>query len=324
MNKSKAGGSQNSRKTGTAGKTRGGAKTASRSPQTRTASAGSKPGSKPKPGGKPVAEKSTGTKNVTDRDKRKYIDFKQKVKKGDPMPKFSDDAIRLNKYLSNAGVCSRREADMFIANGLVSVNGKVVTEMGYRVSLTDIVKYGDESVRPATRRYVLLNKPKGFITAFEDPMGRKTVMSLVKKACKEQLYPVGRMEKESTGLFFFTNDGDMMKKLTHPQNKAKKIYHLELDKPVAKEDIEKLLAGIDLEDGRTVFDSVEIVKGNPREVGVEVTSGKNSVARRAFEAMGYAVGKMDRVMFAGLTKKDLPRGNYRHLSESEINFLKMS
>jgi 23S rRNA pseudouridine2605 synthase len=322
MNKSKAGGSQNSRKTGGAGKTRGGAKAIARNAQTRTASAGSKPGSKPKPGG--IQAPKTPAKNVSDRDKRKYIDFKLKVKKGDPMPKFSDDAIRLNKYLSNSGVCSRREADMFIANGLVSVNGKVVTEMGYRVSLTDTIKYGDDSVRPATKRYVLLNKPKGFITAFDDAMGRKTVMSLVKKACKEQLYPVGRMEKEATGLFFFTNDGDMMKKLTHPQYKAKKIYHLELDKPVSLEDIEKLKSGIDLEDGRTFFDTVEIVKGNPREIGVEVTSGKNSVARRAFEALGYSVGKVDRVMFAGLTKKDLPRGNFRHLSESEINYLKMS
>lgn len=319
MNKGRSGGPKNSRKTGTAGKTtRGGAKAPSRTAQPRTASAGSKPGSKPK------ERPADASKKVSERDKRKYIDFKQKVKKGDPMPKFSDDAIRLNKYLSNAGVCSRREADMFIANGLVSVNGTVVTEMGYRVSLTDVIKYGDESVRPATRRYVLLNKPKGFITAFDDAMGRKTVMSLVKKACKEQLYPVGRMEKDATGLFFFTNDGDMMKKLTHPQYKAKKIYHLELDKPVKREDIEKLLAGIDLEDGKIFFDNIEYVKNNPREVGVEVTSGKNSVARRAFESLGYAVGKVDRVLFAGLSKKDLPRGNYRHLTESEINFLKMS
>lgn len=319
MNKGTRGGSQNSRKTGPAGKTkRGGTKPASRTTQPRTASAGSKPGSKPK------ERPADAPKKVTDRDKRKYIDFKQKVKKGDPMPKFSDDAIRLNKYLSNAGVCSRREADMYIANGLVSVNGVVVTEMGYRVSLTDVIKYGDESVRPATRRYVLLNKPKGFITAFDDALGRKTVMSLVKKACKEQLYPVGRMEKEATGLFFFTNDGDMMKKLIHPQYKAKKLYHLELDKPVKREDIEKLLAGIDLEDGKVFFDNIEYVKDNAREVGVELTSGKNSVARRAFESLGYAVGKVDRVQYAGLSKKDLPRGNFRHLTESEVNFLKMS
>ncbi len=325
MNKGKTGASRNSNKTGGAGKTTRTTKNASASPK-RTASAGSKPGSKPKTGGKQTStkEKRTENKAVSDRDKRKYIDYKQKLKKGDPMPKFSDDSIRLNKYLSNAGVCSRREADLFIANGIVSVNGVVVTEMGYRVKLTDVVKYGDESVSPATKRYVLLNKPKGFITAFEDALGRKTVMSLVKKACKEQVYPVGRMEKEATGLFLFTNDGDMMKKLIHPQYKARKIYHLEVDKPVTREDIEKLKGGIDLEDGKTFFDNIEYVKENPREVGVELTSGKNSVARRAFESLGYNVHKVDRVMFAGLTKKDLPRGNFRHLSESEINYLKMS
>jgi len=322
MNKGRGG---NSGKPGSAGKiTRTSRGTSNAT--TRTASAGSKPGSKPKSGGSKPTSKNEhpNKKNVTDRDKRKYIDYKQKVKKGDPMPKFSDDSIRLNKYLSNAGVCSRREADVFIANGIVSVNGEIVTEMGYRVKLTDIVKYGDESVSPATKRYVLLNKPKGFITAFDDALGRKTVMSLVKKACKEQLYPVGRMEKEATGLFFFTNDGDMMKKLIHPQYKAKKMYHIEIDKPMAKEDIEKMISGIDLEDGRTFFDKIEYVKGNARELGIELTSGKNSVARRALESLGYKVHRVDRVQYAGLSKKDLPRGNFRHLSESEINFLKMS
>ncbi len=322
MNKGRGG---NSGKPGSAGKiTRTSRGTSNAT--TRTASAGSKPGSKPKSGGSKLTSKNEhpNKKNVTDRDKRKYIDYKQKVKKGDPMPKFSDDSIRLNKYLSNAGVCSRREADVFIANGIVSVNGEIVTEMGYRVKLTDIVKYGDESVSPATKRYVLLNKPKGFITAFDDALGRKTVMSLVKKACKEQLYPVGRMEKEATGLFFFTNDGDMMKKLIHPQYKAKKMYHIEIDKPMSKEDIEKMISGIDLEDGRTFFDKIEYVKGNARELGIELTSGKNSVARRALESLGYKVHRVDRVQYAGLSKKDLPRGNFRHLSESEINFLKMS
>ena len=322
MNKGRGG---NSGKPGSAGKTTRTSRGTSKA-TTRTASAGSKPGSKPKSGGSTPTSKNEhpNKKNVTDRDKRKYIDYKQKVKKGDPMPKFSDDSIRLNKYLSNAGVCSRREADVFIANGIVSVNGEIVTEMGYRVKLTDIVKYGDESVSPATKRYVLLNKPKGFITAFDDALGRKTVMSLVKKACKEQLYPVGRMEKEATGLFFFTNDGDMMKKLIHPQYKAKKIYHIEIDKPMSKEDTEKMIGGIDLEDGRTFFDKIEYVKGNARELGIELTSGKNSVARRALESLGYKVHRADRVQYAGLSKKDLPRGNFRHLSESEINFLKMS
>lgn len=307
MNKKRGGGDKPSRKTGSAGKT----KTTTR-PKTAGAQSRSAAGQEP--------EKKT----VTARDKRKYIDFKQKQKKGDPMPKFDEDGIRLNKYLSNAGICSRREADVFIANGIVSVNGVIITEMGHKVKNSDIVKYGDDSVRSATKRYVILNKPKGFITAMDDALGRKTVMSLVKKATKEQLYPVGRMEKEATGLMFFTNDGDMMKKLTHPQYKAKKIYHLELDKPVKKEDLEKLTSGIDLEDGKTFFDHAEYVKDNSREIGVELTSGKNSVARRAMESMGYVVLKVDRVQYAGLTKKDLPRGHYRVLSEKEVNFLKMS
>jgi 23S rRNA pseudouridine2605 synthase len=307
MNKKRGGGEKPSRKTGAAGKTK---------TTTRPKTAGAKSRS--------AAGQDAEKKIVTARDKRKYIDFKQKQKKGDPMPKFDEDGIRLNKYLSNAGVCSRREADVFIANGIVSVNGVIITEMGHKVMNTDIVKYGDDAVRSATKRYVILNKPKGFITALDDAQGRKTVMSLVKKATKEQLYPVGRMEKESTGLMFFTNDGDMMKKLTHPQYKAKKIYHLELDKPVKKEDLEKLTSGIDLEDGKTFFDKAEYVKDNSREIGLELTSGKNSVARRAMESLGYAVIKVDRVQYAGLTKKDLPRGHYRLLSEKEVNFLKMS
>lgn len=308
MNKKQGGGEKPSRKSGDAGKTK-------KTTRPKTAGAQSR---------KAAGQETTDAKSVSARDKRKYIDFKQKQKKGDPMPKFDEDGIRLNKYLSNAGICSRREADVFIANGIVSVNGIIITEMGHKVLNTDVVKYGDDAVRSATKRYVLLNKPKGFITALDDAQGRKTVMSLVKKATKEQLYPVGRMEKEATGLLFFTNDGDMMKKLTHPQYKAKKIYHLELDKPVRKEDLEKLMSGIDLEDGKTFFDKAEYVKDNSREIGVELTTGKNSVARRAMESMGYVVIKVDRVQYAGLTKKDLPRGHYRVLNEKEVNFLKMS
>jgi 23S rRNA pseudouridine2605 synthase len=308
MNKKRGGGEKPTRKTGSAGRTNTTTRPKTAGAQSRSA----------------AGQEGTEKKTVTARDKRKYIDFKQKQKKGDPMPKFDEDGIRLNKYLSNAGICSRREADVFIANGIVSVNGEIITEMGHKVMNSDIVKYGDDSVRSAIKRYVILNKPKGFITALDDAQGRKTVMSLVKKATKEQLYPVGRMEKESTGLMFFTNDGDMMKKLTHPQYKAKKIYHLELDKSVKKEDLERLTSGIDLEDGKTYFDKAEYVKDNSREIGVELTSGKNSVARRALESMGYVVVKVDRVQYAGLTKKDLPRGHYRVLSEKEVNFLKMS
>lgn len=264
-------------------------------------------------------------KSVTAKQKRKYIDFKQKTKKGDPMPKFNDDAIRLNKYLSNAGVASRREADVLIQTGVVTVNGKVVTEMGHRVKSTDKIQFNGETINAETKRYVLLNKPKGFITNIDDPLGRKTVMGLVAKACKERVYPVGRLERETTGLLLLTNDGDMAKKLTHPRFKAKKLYQVELNKPVNADDLKKLLSGIDLEDGRTFFTQAEYVKnGTSRQVGVELISGKNRVVRRAFEALGYVVVKLDRVQFAGLTKKDLPRGMFRHLTENEVNFLKMA
>ena len=284
-------------------------------------------------GRKPVATKRASTdkkaptdkKTVTDRDKRKYIDFKIKVKKGDPLPSFNEDQVRLNKYLSNAGICSRREADVLIQTGVVSVNGTIITELGYKIAPEDIVQYDGETINAEIKRYVLLNKPKGFITTMDDPRGRKTVMSLVKKACRERIYPVGRLDRETTGLLLFTNDGDMAKKLTHPRYQAKKIYHVELNKPVTKEDMERLLRGVDLEDGKTRVDEVSYIEnGNSTEVGVEIHSGKNRIVRRLFEAMGYVVVKLDRVQFAGLTKKDLPRGYYRHLTEQEVSFLKMT
>jgi 23S rRNA pseudouridine2605 synthase len=274
------------------------------------------------------AKKSTaqpGEKEVSARDKRKYIDFKEKVKKGDPLPSFNEDEIRLNKYLSNAGICSRREADVLIQTGVVSINGEIVTELGYKIKPGDVVRYDGETINAETKRYVLLNKPKGFITTMDDPLGRKTVMGLVRKACRERVYPVGRLDRDTTGLLLFTNDGDMAKKLTHPQHRALKIYHVELNKPVSREHLQQLLKGVDLEDGRTNFDAAEYVKeGNSREVGVELHSGKNRIVRRMFESLGYDVVKLDRVQFAGLTKKDLPRGMYRHLTEKEVSFLKMS
>jgi 23S rRNA pseudouridine2605 synthase len=264
-------------------------------------------------------------KEVSARDKRKYIDFKDKVKKGDPLPSFNEDEVRLNKYLANAGICSRREADVLIETGVVTINGQVVTELGYKIKPGDTVQYDGETINAEKKRYVLLNKPKGFITTMDDPFGRKTVMTLVNKACRERIYPVGRLDRETTGLLLFTNDGDMAKKLTHPRHRAAKIYHAELNKPVKREDLEKLLVGLDLEDGKTNFDVAEFVKdGNSREVGVELHSGKNRIVRRMFEALEYEVVKLDRVQFAGLTKKDLPRGMFRHLSEKEVAFLKMS
>ena len=275
---------------------------------------------------KPSAKGTTVTKKtVTDRDKRKYIDFKIKVKKGDPLPSFREDNIRLNKYISNAGVCSRREADVLIQTGVVSVNGKIVTELGYKIQPSDVIQYDGETINAEKKRYVLLNKPKGFITTMDDPRGRKTVMTLVSKACRERIYPVGRLDRETTGLLLFTNDGDMAKKLTHPRYQARKLYHVELHKPVSREDLEKLLKGVDLEDGKTRVDKAEYVDdASSREIGVELHSGKNRIVRRLFEALGYNVVKLDRVQFSGLTKKDLPRGMFRHLTEQEVAFLKMT
>ena len=262
---------------------------------------------------------------VSARDKRKYIDYKIKMKKGDPLPTFNEDAVRLNKFLSNAGVCSRREADVLIQTGVVSVNGQIVTELGYKIKQTDVVQYDGETINAETKRYVLLNKPKGYITTIEDPRGRKTVMSLVKKACREVIYPVGKLERESTGLLLFTNDGDLFKKLNHPRYQARKLYHVEVNKPVSREDLERLMRGVDLEDGRSRAEEASFVDGaSNHEIGIEIRSGKSQVVKRMLEAVGYQVLKLDRVMFAGLTKKDLPRGYYRHLTEQEVAFLKMS
>ena len=274
---------------------------------------------------KSKSETSPDTKEVTARDKRKYIDYKIKVKKGDPLPSFNEDAIRLNKFLANAGICSRREADVLIATGVVSINGVTITELGYKIKPTDSVQYDGETINAEKKRYVLLNKPKGFITTMDDPRGRKTVMTLVSKACKERIYPIGRLDRETTGLLLFTNDGDMAKKLTHPRYQSKKIYHVELNKSVNKADFEKLLKGVDLEDGRSKVDQVSFVSdASSKEVGVELQSGKNRIVRRLFESLGYEVVKLDRVQFSSLTKKDLPRGMYRHLTEQEVAFLKMS
>lgn len=264
-------------------------------------------------------------KEVKPRDKRKYIDFKIKVKKGDPLPSFNDEAIRLNKYLSNAGICSRREADVLIQTGVITVNGKIVTELGFKIAPTDVIQCNGETINAEKKRYVLLNKPKGFITTMDDPQGRKTVMTLVRNACRERIYPVGRLDRETTGLLLFTNDGDLAKKLTHPRYQARKIYHVELNKPVKAEDLDKLLRGVDLEDGKSKADKASYVEGgNSREVGIEIHSGKNRIVRRMFESLGYSVVKLDRVVFAGLTKKDLPRGMFRHLSEDEVSFLRMT
>lgn len=290
----------------------------------------SQPGKKQSAGIKRKQTSKSGSFNPnfkqTDKNKQPKPFVVSKTKKGDPLPSFNEEEIRLNKYLSNAGVCSRREADVLIQTGVVSVNGVAITSLGYKVKKGDKVQYDGETINAETKRYVLLNKPKGFITTMDDPLGRKTVMRLVANACKERVYPVGRLDRETTGLLLFTNDGDMAKKLTHPRYQAVKIYHVETDKPVQSSHLELLMSGIELEDGRIYADKAEYVKdsNSSREVGIEIHSGKNRIVRRMFEKLGYQVVKLDRVQFAGLTKKDLPRGYFRHLTEQEVNFLKMT
>ncbi len=236
-----------------------------------------------------------------------------------------EDRIRLNKYIANSGVCSRREADRLIEAGAVQVNGKIVTELGTKISSTDKVMYGDQTISREKPRYILLNKPKGYITTVDDPEKRKTVMALIQGACKERVYPVGRLDRNTTGLLLFTNDGNIAKKLTHPRYGIKKIYHVELDKNLTKTDFSKILDGLKLEDGFIKVDSIEYVGDgkDKKQIGIELHSGKNRVVRRIFESLDYKVIKLDRVYYAGLTKKNIPRGEWRFLDEMEINMLKM-
>ena len=235
---------------------------------------------------------------------------------------LGDGRIRLNRYLSNAGVASRREADDLIQAGVVTVNGKIVTELGTKVGQGDVIHYGGQKLSTEKKRYVLLNKPKDFITTTDDPRDRRTVMALIDDACTERLYPVGRLDRHTTGVLLMTNDGDLAKKLTHPSHGAEKIYHATLDKSLTKADLEKLVAGVELEDGLAVADEASYVaNGSKKEVGLKIHMGRNRVVRRMFAALGYEVVKLDRVVFAGLTKKDLPRGKWRHLSEKEVLFL---
>ena len=234
------------------------------------------------------------------------------------------DGIRLNKYISNSGICSRREADVYIAAGSAAVNGKIITEMGYKVKITDEVRFDGSLISPEKKRYVLLNKPKNFITTMDDDRGRKTVMELVSNASKERIYPVGRLDRNTTGLLLFTNDGEIAKKLTHPKHNIQKLYHASLDKKLSMTDLNKIAEGFMLDDKRVLVDEISyIVNQSKTEVGVKIHSGRNRIVRRIFEHFNYSVVKLDRVVFAGLTKKDLPRGHWRHLSEMEVNNLKM-
>ena len=235
-----------------------------------------------------------------------------------------NEPIRLNKFLANAGVCSRREADEFIQAGVVTVNGEVVTELGTKVMRTDIVKFHDDPVSLEKKVYVLLNKPKDYVTTSDDPQQRKTVMDLVKNACPERIYPVGRLDRNTTGVLLLTNDGDLASKLTHPKYLKKKIYHVYLDRNVTAHDIQQIAEGITLEDGDIKADAIEYADPvDKKQVGIEIHSGKNRIVRRIFESFGYKVLKLDRVQFAGLTKKNLRRGDWRYLTEEEVDRLRM-
>lgn len=235
----------------------------------------------------------------------------------------ASDEVRLNKFLSNAGICSRREADDLIGAGLVSVNNKVVTSMGYKVKPTDVVKYNGTTLKTDKMRYVLLNKPKGFLASMDDPKARKTVFELVGNACNERIYPVGQMERGTTGVLLFTNDADTAKKLTKNTNGAANIYHIVLDKPLSKQQLDKIAAGTELEDGKVKVEEINFTnEKNPRELGMRIHDNKPRVVRRLFAHYGFEVEKLDRVSFAGLTKKRLNRGDYRHLDSKEVGFLK--
>ena len=249
--------------------------------------------------------------------KKKQIEYKEQFV--DP-----NEPIRLNKFLANAGVCSRREADEFITAGVVSVNGEVVTELGTKIKRGDEVKFHDQTVSIERKIYVLLNKPKDTVTTSDDPQARRTVMDLVKGACDERIYPVGRLDRNTTGVLLLTNDGDLASKLTHPKYLKKKIYHVHLDKNLTKADMEQIAAGIQLDDGEIQADAISYTDDFKKdEVGIEIHSGKNRIVRRIFESLGYKVMKLDRVYFAGLTKKGLRRGEWRYLTEQEVNFLRM-
>ena len=248
---------------------------------------------------------------------KKQIEYKEQF--ADP-----NEPIRLNKFLANAGVCSRREADEFIQAGLVTVNGEVVTELGTKILRTDEVKFHDAPVSLEKKVYVLLNKPKDYVTTSDDPQQRKTVMDLVKDVCPERIYPVGRLDRNTTGVLLLTNDGDLASKLTHPKFLKKKVYHVHLDKNLTAHDMDQIREGITLEDGEIKADAVEYADDRDKaQVGIEIHSGKNRIVRRIFESLGYRVTKLDRVQFAGLTKKNLRRGDWRFLTEKEVDMLRM-
>ncbi len=251
--------------------------------------------------------------------------FKSKPKSRQVITYTGDGLIRLNKFISNSGVCSRREADVLITAGVITVNGKIETTLGTKVSKDDTVVYEGQTLTAEKKAYVLLNKPKDFITTLDDPQGRKTVMELVKNAGDFRLFPVGRLDRNTTGLLLLTNDGELTKRLTHPKHGVKKLYHVGLDKPLTRADMATISQGIELEGEKVVPDAISYVgeEVDKTQVGIELHSGQNRVVRRIFESLDYKVIKLDRVLFAGLTKRDLPRGHWRFLNDKEVQFLKM-
>ena len=271
---------------------------------------------------RPSAPKKFYKKPDEQEDKAKSFILKRKLDK--ISKQVEKDTIRLNKYIANSGICSRREADELITQGLVEVNGKVVTEMGYQVQKTDRVVFDGQSITPEKPVYVLLNKPKGYISTTKDEKARKTVMDLVVNASPYRLFPVGRLDRQTTGLILLTNDGHLTKKLTHPSFGVKKIYHVTLDRKLSVEDLRTIADGVRLEEGVAEVDSISYIEGKPKnEVGIEIHIGWNRVVRRIFKKMGYEVEALDRVIFAGLTKKNIKRGHWRILTEMEVNNLKM-
>lgn len=278
---------------------------------------GNKPGGPLKKGNKPGGSfpKPSGKNRPFNKNKRKP---KTNISMAKP-----EDGIRINKFIADAGICSRREADTYIETGCVEINGEVVEQLGTRVMPGDEVKFNGSVIKSEKKVYVLLNKPKDFITTVDDPQNRKTVMMLVKNACRERIYPVGRLDRNTLGVLLFTNDGQLATKLLHPKFKHKKIYHVFLNKSLKVEHKKQIESGFVLDDGFIKADSIEFTNpSNSNEIGIELHSGRNRIVRRIFEHFGYRVEKLDRVYFAGLTKKDLPRGRYRHLTEDEVNLLK--
>ena len=247
--------------------------------------------------------------------KKKQIEYRKKNE-------GQETELRLNRYIAKGGVCSRRDADVLIAAGRVKVNGEVVQQVGVKVKRTDRVEVDDQVITPERKVYLVLNNPKDYVTTVEDPLERRTVMTLIEGACKERVYPIGRLDRQTTGVLLFTNDGDLAKKLTHPKYNQKKIYHVFLDKVVQTGDLEAIRKGIDLEDGFIQADDVRVAEDDRTQVGIEIHSGRNRIVRRIFEHLGYQILRLDRVFFAGITKKNLPRGHWRFLTEDEVNILK--